>query len=362
MEVLVSRQSRRLSRFLLAVLLISFSAAALSFIYKMNHQSAPAAAQDNAPSESMAAPVVSNNAPVPNNSPPATRPAPEFAPPPMIDSSPHAIDAAEYLPAPATEPSVTGTSLIARAQARIDAGRLLEARSDLNDALQSGNLDDTQVASVKALIGQINQTVVFSRRHFGDDAYGGVYVVQPGDNLAKIALARDCTWELLSRINGIDPRHLRSGATIKVVEGPFFAVVEKHKFIIDIYLGGLPGEKSSMFVTSYPVGLGRDDSTPVGTWMIEPHRKLKHPTYYSPRGEGILNADDPKNPLGGYWIGLTGTEGQAVGKMSYGIHGTIEPDSIGKQSSMGCIRLRADDIAMVYDMMVEGKSMVVVKD
>ena len=30
--------------------------------------------------------------------------------------------------------------------------------------------------------------------------------------------------------------------------------------------------------------------------------------------------------------------------------------------SMGCIRLRPEDIAMVYDMMVEGKSMVVVKD
>ena len=126
--------------------------------------------------------------------------------------------------------------------------------------------------------------------------------------------------------------------------------------------GGLPGEKSCMFVTSYPVGLGQDDSTPIGTWMIEPHRKLKHPTYYSPRGEGVIAADDPKNPLGGYWIGLTGTEGQAVGKMSYGIHGTIDPNSIGKQSSMGCIRLRADDIAVVYDMMVEGKSTVVVKE
>ena len=47
--------------------------------------------------------------------------------------------------------------------------------------------------------------------------------------------------------------------------------------------------------------------------------------------------------------------------MSYGIHGTIDPDSIGKQSSMGCIRMKADDIAVVYDMMVEGKSMVLVQ-
>jgi lipoprotein-anchoring transpeptidase ErfK/SrfK len=356
----VSRQSRRLSRILLAVLLISFSAAALSFIYKMNHPPlAPAAsAQESAP----AAPEVTNDAP------PATRPTPVIAPPPMIESPTsnpppvHAVEAAEYLPAPATEPSVTADSLISRAQTMMDAGRLLEARAILNDSLQSGALPESQVSGVKELISQINQTVVFSRRHFGDDAYGGVYVVQPGDSLAKIALAHDCTWELLSRINGVDPRHLRSGATIKIVEGPFFAVVTKHNFTMDIYLGGLPGERSSMLVTSYMVGLGRDDSTPVGTWMVEPHRKLKHPTYYSPRGEGVIAADDPKNPLGGYWIGLTGTEGQAVGKLSYGIHGTIDPDSIGKQSSMGCIRLKPDDIAMVFDMMVEGKSMVVVKD
>jgi lipoprotein-anchoring transpeptidase ErfK/SrfK len=253
-------------------------------------------------------------------------------------------------------------SLMSAAQMKIDTGNLLEARTQLNDAVQAGQLDDAQAASAKALIRQINQTTIFGHQRFPDDPYGGVYVVQPGDSLAKIALAHDCTWEMIGRINGIDAKHLRAGATIKVIEGPFFGVVSKRKFTVDIYLGGLPGEKSSMYVTTFSVGLGRDDSTPLGTWMIEPHRKLKHPTYYSPRGEGVIPADDPKNPLGGYWIGLTGTEGQALGKMSYGIHGTIDPDSIGKQSSMGCIRLKADDIAMVYDMLVEGKSMVVVKE
>jgi len=350
MEVLVSRQSRRLNRLLLTVLLISFSAAALTFIYRVNRQSA-------APASTLAP----TPAPIASVDPgPATRPAPQ-AVPPMIDPPAHADEAA-YLPPASTEPSVTGSALLASAQTKIDAGRLLEARADLNESLQSGNLSESQAASVKSQITQINQTVIFGRQRFGDDPYGGVYVVQPGDNLAKIAMAHDCTWELLSRINGIDPRHLRAGATIKLVEGPFFGVVEKRKFTMDLYLGGLPGEKSSMYVTTYSVGLGRDDSTPIGTWMIEPHRKLKHPTYYSPRGEGVIPADDPKNPLGGYWIGLTGTDGQAVGKMSYGIHGTIDQTSIGKQSSMGCIRMGASDIPIVFDMMVEGRSMVVVKE
>jgi lipoprotein-anchoring transpeptidase ErfK/SrfK len=355
MEVLLSRHTRRVSRLLIAVLLLTFSAAALSFIYKMNHQAAGPAAP---------APLLTNDSSAEPDTAPATQPAPLVSPPaspPMIDPPPHVAETAAYMPA-ATEPSASASSLIAGAQSDIDAGKLLDARSQLNDAMQSGDLSDSQLTSVKSMMSQINQTVIFGRQRFADDSYGGTYVVQPGDNLARIAVAHDCTWEMIGRINGIDPRHLRAGATIKVIQGPFFAVVDKRKFTMDMYLGGLPGEKSSMYVTTYMVGLGRDDSTPPGTWMVEPHRKLKHPAYYSPRGDGVMYADDPKNPLGGYWIGLTGTEGQAVGKLSYGIHGTIEPDSIGKQSSMGCIRLRSDDIAVVYDMLVEGKSMVVVKE
>jgi lipoprotein-anchoring transpeptidase ErfK/SrfK len=361
MEVLLNRQSRRLIRLLLAILLLSFSAAALSFIYKINHPpTATPAAQTPAP----LAPMVSDEPASP--AAPATQPArdatPPVWPPPSIDTPGHAVEAAVRLSGPATVPSASASSLLDRAQAKADAGRFLEARAELNDALQSPDLDLSQTDSIKAMLSRISQTVVFGHRRFADDAYGGVYVVQPGDSLARIAMAHDCTWELLSRINGIEPRRLRAGSSIKIIDGPFFAVVEKHKFTLDIYLGGLPGERSAMFITSYPVGLGRDDSTPVGTWIVEPHHKLKHPTYYSPRGEGVIAADDPKNPLGGYWIGLTGTDGQAVGKISYGIHGTIDPDSIGKQSSMGCIRLRPDDIAVVYDMMVEGKSLVVVKE
>src|ERR1700685_876688 len=124
---------------------------------------------------------------------------------------------------------------------------------------------------------------------------------------------------------------------------------------MDIYLGAHPGSTSAMYVTSYKVGLGKDDSTPTGTWMVEPHHKIKHPTYYSPRGEGVIAADDPKNPLGPYWLGLTGTDGHAVGKQSYGIHGTIEPDSIGHMASMGCIRMHNEDVAMVFEMLTEGK-------
>jgi lipoprotein-anchoring transpeptidase ErfK/SrfK len=375
----VNRADRRLSRILIAILVVSVALGIWSFGSKLAHNSNPVA--DAVPAAvPLAAKSPDAAADLTPTTQPAAPPAVAWTPPPILPATPASIET--QVDSPATQPdksadeknalsasatilgptTLPSADLLTVAKQKIADGNILDAREQLNDALQTGQLDPDQADSIKAMLSQISQTLIFSKTHFPDDPYGGTYVVKSGDSLAGIARDCDTTWELLSRINGIDPRHLREGATIKIVQGPFFAVVDKRQFTMDIYLGGLPGEKSSMYVMTYGVGLGQDDSTPTGTWIVEPHRKLKHPTYYSPRGEGIIAADDPKNPLGGFWIGITGTTGQAVGKFSYGIHGTIDPDSIGKQSSLGCIRLKKEDIAVVFDLMVEGKSLVVVKD
>ena len=46
--------------------------------------------------------------------------------------------------------------------------------------------------------------------------------------------------------------------------------------------------------------------------------------------------------------------------MLMGIHGTIDPNSIGKQESLGCIRMRNEDVAIVFEMLVDSKSTVTV--
>ncbi len=258
--------------------------------------------------------------------------------------------------------SPSSSEVLSQAKSQAAAGDLISARKQLNDALLAGDLSTTDIDAAKKQLSQINQTLIFSTRRFADDPYGGVYTVKPGEKLSAIAAQHAVTWQFLMRLNNMtDPRKLRAGQALKVVDGPFHAVVTKSAFLMDIYLGP-PGQSGSLYVTSFSVGLGRDDSTPTGMWMVEPHHKIVHPTYYSPRGEGVIAADDPKNPLGPYWIGLSGTDGQAVGKTSYGIHGTIEPDSIGKMASMGCIRMHNEDVAVVFDLLVEGKSTVAVKD
>ncbi|MFI5381897.1 MAG: L,D-transpeptidase family protein [Tepidisphaerales bacterium] len=263
---------------------------------------------------------------------------------------------------PTTLPgNLTGNPLV-DARGLVDANQPLVARVLLNEALHAGKLSEADTAAAKTLMASLNQDLIFGRKFFADDPFQATYTVQFGDRLQKVAQNHDITWEFLCRLNGIaDPKKVRAAQTVKIVKGPFHALVTKSKFTMDLYLGS-PGEAGSLYLTSYAVGLGKDDSTPPGTWMVDPQRKLKKPTYYSPRGEGVIPAGDPRNPLGDYWIGLTGVDGQAVGKLSYGIHGTIDPDSIGKMESMGCIRMRNEDVALVFELLLEGKSTVIVKE
>jgi lipoprotein-anchoring transpeptidase ErfK/SrfK len=256
-------------------------------------------------------------------------------------------------------PQVVVTPPLVEARARL-ADDPLATRRILSGELLAGHLSGAELDEARELLSKANEQLIFSPRVFRDDPFASAYTIQAGDRIVKIAAAYGMSPELLMRINNIpDPRRIRPGQQIKVIRGPFHAVVGKHQFTMDIYLGA-PGGAGSTFITSYRVGLGKDDSTPLGSWKAA--GKLKNPAYYSPRGEGIIAADDPKNPLGEYWIGLTGIDGGAVGKNSYGIHGTIDAASIGREESMGCIRMRNEDVAVVYELLVEGRSTIIVRD
>ena len=92
-------------------------------------------------------------------------------------------------------------------------------------------------------------------------------------------------------------------------------------------------------LASYPASIGSEEKpAPSGTLQVV--RVAPNPGYtYNPKyafkgvraKESFEIKPGPNNPVGAVWIQLTG-EG-------YGIHGTPEPDKVGKTSSHGCIRL-----------------------
>ena len=53
------------------------------------------------------------------------------------------------------------------------------------------------------------------------------------------------------------------------------------------------------------------------------------------------------------YMGVLGTHRLEMGD-GYGIHGTDQPESIGRSASHGCVRLRNEDIAKLYDMVEIG--------
>jgi len=370
----------RFSRSLVGLLVLTLVAGAGLYVRGVL-QALPAQAHGVAPPPSpAAAPSADKQAsPAPTTAPAsvaAVAPAVAPAAAPLITSAPllaaqttpqtspatqPSASLAAWSPTPALVPSAPPANFLTEAAAKTSTGDLLGARKMLNDALLSNSLSTTDTAATKKAIADINDTLIFGPRKFPEDEYGGVYLVKPGNTMKKIAAGYDLTWQFLARINGLsDPRRMQAGMSLKVIKGPFTVVVNKGAFTMDLYLGSTPGKPGSMYVRSYPVGLGREDSTPTGTWMVG--IKAKDPIYYSPRGEGVIPADDPKNPLGHRWISLIGMDGHAVGQQSYGIHGTIDPDSIGKQASMGCIRMHNEDVEVVFDLLAEGKSLVIVKD
>lgn len=210
--------------------------------------------------------------------------------------------------------------------------------------------------------------VTFSSRVFPGDPMADSYTIVSGDRLSKIP-AREgfrVDYRLLQRLNGIkDPNTIRVGQKLKALYGPFHAVVDKSDFRMDIYADQKDTAGNRIFVTSLRVGLGEMGSTPVGTWKVRTNSKLINPKWVNPRTGEVFAPNDPtkpvtdwKNPIGCRWIGLIGTDEQTKLLDGYGIHGTIDPGSIGHNMSMGCVRLQNEDIDLVFDMLVEDLSTV----
>ena len=114
---------------------------------------------------------------------------------------------------------------------------------------------------------------------------------------------------------------------------PLRIEVDKSNFTLNVMRG-------AEAVASFPVGLGVDNTTPEGDFVIA--NKLIDPDWYN-RGERV-KAGDPRNPLGRHWMGL----GNERGATSYGIHETKETGSIGAARSRGCVRMRPADAAELF--------------
>ena len=152
-----------------------------------------------------------------------------------------------------------------------------------------------------------------------------------------------------------------------------YVVVDKSEGVLKVYRGqppaGAEGEAkgsaaaksasgqgaqpAGQLVAAFPVTMGsKKYPLPIGRWKATTYAYLP-PFKYQP---AILNnpktdkevdlPPGPNGPVGVAWLDLT--------KEHYGIHGTNEPQTIGRAESSGCIRMTNWDVLRLSRMMKPG--------
>jgi hypothetical protein len=171
------------------------------------------------------------------------------------------------------------------------------------------------------------------------------HTVVAGESLAKIAarcrrekiFVEDGTLAILNRIQNANV--VRVGQRLKIPVEPIRSVVEKRSYSLAVYVG-------DALLRMYWVGHGESDKTPVTDFVVGD--KEPRPQWTAPDGN-VYAYGDPKNILGEYFIKLLHSS-----YTGFGIHGTPMPETIGTMSSMGCVRMRADDIAELFRLLPRG--------
>ncbi len=113
---------------------------------------------------------------------------------------------------------------------------------------------------------------------------------------------------------------------------------------VDVKTNMVAVYQGEQVVAAYPVTIGSGQTeSPIGDWKVKGVAKLPTFRYDKQMLEhGERSADfhmlppGPNSPVGVIWI--------ALDRKGIGLHGTSEPDSIGRSVSHGCIRLANWDI------------------
>ena len=111
--------------------------------------------------------------------------------------------------------------------------------------------------------------------------------------------------------------------------------------------------KDDKVIVSYPVAVGKKGwETPTGNFKVI--QMVKDPIWENPWNGKIVPAS-PKGPIGERWIGFW-----SDGKNTIGFHGTPTINSLGQAASHGCVRMKNEDVKVLFEMIEPGTPVVVV--
>lgn len=213
-------------------------------------------------------------------------------------------------------------------------GQYLEAQKIYEEILKKKNPDFSRAELRKTLkeYEALNMKLLFSRMEMPGSV---LHQVKAGDSLSKIAKKYKTTIALIKKSNALKNDTIRLGAQLKIINGAFSVRVNKTKNILVLYL-----DKKSF--KHYRVATGSENGTPSGKFTIV--SKEENPTWY--KAGAVVPPGSPDNLLGTRWLGFD--------YPGYGIHGTTEPETIGRQVTSGCVRMRNEEVEELYDLLPLG--------
>lgn len=218
-----------------------------------------------------------------------------------------------------------------------ESGQWLEAKA-LYRKVYNQHPDYERIEDVQKELEALNMQILFSSAQTADTVW---HEVVRGDTLGKLAKKYETTIELIKISNNLDSNVIRIGQKLRIWKAPFNIYVDKSQNILLLKQG-------DEVLKVYNVSTGKGSSTPVGEFTIT--TRLKDPVWFN-KGV-VVPPDSPANVLGSRWLGFD-TPG-------YGIHGTIEPETIGQQVTAGCVRMRNTEVEELFNIIPTGTEVKIV--
>lgn len=246
----------------------------------------------------------------------------------------------DSLTAPASESDMSSTTSISpEVQVLVQNGEWMKAREALLKLLAE-SADSSVKDQIEKELGAVNMKLLLSKENSPETLS---YQVKSGDNLYNIAKKYKTSVRLIQKINELKKDMIFPGQKLKILKGNFSITVDKSNNILKLFL-------NEQFFKKYSVATGATtDLTPVGNFTIV--NKLENPTWFHAGAK--VPPGSPDNLLGTRWLGFS--------KPQYGIHGTIQPESIGQHATSGCVRMFNEEVEELYDLVPVGTKVNVVE-
>jgi hypothetical protein len=234
---------------------------------------------------------------------------------------------------PAFEESLSAEELITRGVGLRNEGKAVAARYTLNEALARTS-DEGRAGQLRATLAGMNVRVFLGTDVLPEDPSVRLVAIRTGETFLSLGKAYGVPAAFLQRINPrLNALNLRTGAGIKIVQGPFHGRIVKHAGRLDLYA-------RDIYVASCGGDFPEGNYLPRGEYTVAAGTKLQVGA-----GAGMRT-----------WIGFQGIEEATGGVTSGWIFGSTGPRGTTTKDRATGVHLAEGDLAQLYNVLSEGRS------